>query len=196
MPRSTARFPSANVTSKATWPRRTKLREFKGNVAHSNHDGFMGDRAPRADGHFAVGGYISLADPANPNSDQVESVIEDFTGYKNRNSGIWARGELRLYKGDDPLDSTDLAVGVDDNACIALMRLFNEPAGRAFLAEQGVPADALAVVKASRDQLKKAKPDQVEVKDDHCFVGFDANHGRRDFVDGLIKFAQAHITEL
>ncbi|HZL95657.1 MAG TPA: G8 domain-containing protein, partial [Vicinamibacterales bacterium] len=30
--------------SKATWPRRTKLREFKGNVAHSNFDSFMGDR--------------------------------------------------------------------------------------------------------------------------------------------------------
>ena len=84
--------------SKATWPRRTKLREFKGNVAHSNFDGFMGDRAPRADGRFAVGGYISLANPADANSAQVESVIEDFTVYKNRNSGIWARGELRLYK--------------------------------------------------------------------------------------------------
>ena len=42
--------------SKATWPRRMKLREFKGNVAHSNFDSFMGDRAPRADGTFAVGG--------------------------------------------------------------------------------------------------------------------------------------------
>ena len=84
--------------SKATWPRRTKLREFKGNVAHSNFDSFMGDRAPRADGNFAVGGYISLVDPADANSAQVESVVEDFTAYKNRNSGIWARGELRLYK--------------------------------------------------------------------------------------------------
>ncbi|RYZ61155.1 MAG: transmembrane domain-containing protein, partial [Proteobacteria bacterium] len=28
--------------SKAAWPRRMKLGEFKGNVAHSNHDGFMG----------------------------------------------------------------------------------------------------------------------------------------------------------
>jgi hypothetical protein len=84
--------------SKATWPRRMKLREFKGNVAHSNHDGFMGDRAPRPDGRFAVGGYVSLANPADANSAQVESVIEDYTGYKNRNSGIWARGELRLYK--------------------------------------------------------------------------------------------------
>jgi cell migration-inducing and hyaluronan-binding protein len=85
--------------SKNTWPRRTKFREFKGNVAHSNFDGFMGDRAPRADGKFAVGGYISLVNPADANSAQVESVVEDFTSYKNRNSGIWARGELRLYKG-------------------------------------------------------------------------------------------------
>ena len=84
--------------SKATWPRRTKFREFKGNVAHSNFDSFMGDRAPRADGKFAVGGYIALVNPADANSAQVESVIEDFTAYKNRNSGIWARGELHLYK--------------------------------------------------------------------------------------------------
>jgi hypothetical protein len=84
--------------SRNTWPRRMKFREFKGNVAHSNFDAFMGDRAPRADGKFAVGGYIALANPADANSAQVESVIEDFTAYKNRNSGIWARGEMRLYR--------------------------------------------------------------------------------------------------
>jgi cell migration-inducing and hyaluronan-binding protein len=82
-----------------TWPRRMALREFRGNVAHSNFDAFMGDRAPRADGHFAVGGYIALVDPADANSAQAESVVEDFTAYKNRNSGIWARGELHLYRG-------------------------------------------------------------------------------------------------
>jgi hypothetical protein len=85
--------------SKATWPRRMVLREFKGNVAHSNFDSFMGDRAPRADGKFAVGGYVALVNPADANSAQAENLIEDFTSYKNRNSGIWARGELRLYKG-------------------------------------------------------------------------------------------------
>jgi cell migration-inducing and hyaluronan-binding protein len=84
--------------SKALWPRRMNIREFKGNVAHSNHDGYMGDRAPRPDGKFAVGGYVSLVNPSDPNSAQAEAVIEDFTAYKNRNSGIWARGELRLYK--------------------------------------------------------------------------------------------------
>src|SRR5947208_5786215 len=30
--------------SKATWPRRTRVAEFRGNVAHSNFDGFMLDR--------------------------------------------------------------------------------------------------------------------------------------------------------
>ena len=93
----TGKFEGTEI-SRATWPRRTKFREFKGNVAHSNFDGFMGDRAPRADGRFAVGGYISLVNPADANSAQVESVFEDFTSYKNRNSGIWARGELHLYK--------------------------------------------------------------------------------------------------
>jgi cell migration-inducing and hyaluronan-binding protein len=84
--------------SRATWPRRTKFREFKGNVSHSNFDSFMGDRAPQANGRFAVGGYIALVNPADANSAQVESVVEDFTSYKNRNSGIWARGEMHLYK--------------------------------------------------------------------------------------------------
>ena len=93
----TGKFEGTEI-SRATWPRRTRVREFKGNVAHSNFDSFMGDRAPRADGRFAVGGYISLVNPADANSAQVESVVEDFTSYKNRNSGIWARGELHLYK--------------------------------------------------------------------------------------------------
>jgi cell migration-inducing and hyaluronan-binding protein len=93
----TGKFEGTEI-SKATWPRRTKFREFKGNVSHSNFDSFMGDRAPRADGKFAVGGYVSLVNPADANSALAESVIEDFTSYKNRNSGIWARGEMRLYK--------------------------------------------------------------------------------------------------
>jgi cell migration-inducing and hyaluronan-binding protein len=93
----TGKFEGTEI-SRATWPRRMKVREFKGNVSHSNFDSFMGDRAPRADGKFAVGGYIALVNPADANSALAESVIEDFTSYKNRNSGIWARGEMRLYK--------------------------------------------------------------------------------------------------
>jgi len=93
----TGKFAGTEIGLK-TFPRRMKVKEFKGNVAHSNFDGFMGDRAPTADGHFNVGGYISQADPTDANSPHVESVFEDFTIYKNRNSGIWARGEMHLYR--------------------------------------------------------------------------------------------------
>ena len=94
--------------SKTTWPRRIPLREFKGNVAHSNFDGFMLDRGPRPDGQFRTGGHIGLANPADPTSQQVVTLIEDFTSYKNRNGGIWARGEMDLFKN---LKMADNAIG-------------------------------------------------------------------------------------
>src|SRR5215472_7804052 len=103
----TGKFEDTEI-SKATWPRRTQVREFKGNTAHSNFDGFMFDRGPRPDGHFATGGHISLANPADANSPQVESVIEDFTSYKNRNGGLWSRGEMHVYKN---LKVADNAIG-------------------------------------------------------------------------------------
>jgi len=37
------------------------------------------------------------------------------------------------------LRNTDMVMAVDDEACMNLVRLFNEPAGRAYLAKQGVP---------------------------------------------------------
>jgi cysteine synthase A len=37
------------------------------------------------------------------------------------------------------LKSTDMVMGIDDEACMSLVRLFNEPVGRAYLVEQGVP---------------------------------------------------------
>jgi hypothetical protein len=32
-----------------------------------------------------------------------------------------------------------MVMGIDDDACMRLVRLFNEPAGRAYLVKQGVP---------------------------------------------------------
>jgi cell migration-inducing and hyaluronan-binding protein len=103
----TGKFEGTEISAK-TWPRRTRVREFKGNVSHSNFDSFMFDRGPRPDGHFAVGGHMSLSNPADANSPLVESVIEDFTSYKNRNSGIWSRGEMHLFRN---LKMADNAIG-------------------------------------------------------------------------------------
>jgi cell migration-inducing and hyaluronan-binding protein len=96
---------SANI-----WPRRTKLREFSGNTAHSNFDGVMFDRGPAANGTFTVGGagHVAYADPTDTKSALVVSEIDRYTGYKNRNGAIWSRGEDHLYRN---LRLADNAIG-------------------------------------------------------------------------------------
>ncbi|MGB9592859.1 MAG: pyridoxal-phosphate dependent enzyme [Anaerolineae bacterium] len=37
------------------------------------------------------------------------------------------------------IKNTDMVMAIDDEACISLVRLFNEPAGRAYLLKRGVP---------------------------------------------------------
>ena len=82
-----------------TWPRRTPLREFRGNVSHSNYDGFMVDRNINEDNTFDLSftAYTPLEDPADPYSEMLESHFEDLTSYKNRHGGIWGRGELHVF---------------------------------------------------------------------------------------------------
>ena len=92
------------------WPRRTKLREFSGNTAHSNFDGLMFDRGPSSNGTFNVGGagHVGYADPEDTKSAPVVSVIDNFTAYKNRNGALWGRGENHLYR---KLKLADNAIG-------------------------------------------------------------------------------------
>ena len=94
-----------------TWPRRTPLRAFRGNVAHSNFDGFMFDRNINEDNTFGLAGnaFMPLEDPADPNSENVETLFEDLTSYKNRNGGIWGRGELHIFRN---VKLADNAVGM------------------------------------------------------------------------------------
>ncbi len=97
--------------SAETWPRRTVVREFSGNVAHSNFDGLMFDRGPNADGTFSVGGsnyHFPVADGADPNGQPLVSHFAHFTGYKNRHGAVWGRGEMHLFTG---LRVADNAIG-------------------------------------------------------------------------------------
>jgi cell migration-inducing and hyaluronan-binding protein len=83
-----------------TWPRRTPLRAFRGNVAHSNFDGFMFDRNINEDNTFdlSFSAFTPLENPADPYSEIVETHFENLTSYKNRNGGIWGRGELHVFR--------------------------------------------------------------------------------------------------
>jgi hypothetical protein len=96
--------------SKATWPRRIPFREFKGNVAHSNYDGFMFDRNFSANNTFSVTGssHIPKENPADNSGRTLETVFEDLTTYKNRNGGVWGRGEMHIFKN---LKAADNAMG-------------------------------------------------------------------------------------
>jgi len=93
-----------------TWPRRTPIREFRGNVAHSNFDGFMFDRNINEDNTFGLTGnsHMPKEDPADPDSMGVISTFEDLTSYKNRNGGIWGRGENHIFRN---LKLADNAIG-------------------------------------------------------------------------------------
>ncbi len=96
--------------SKATWPRRTKMREFKNNTAHSNFDGFMFDRNINDDNTFGLTGnsHMPKDNPADANSKTVETVFENLVSYKNRNGGVWGRGEMHTFRN---LKVADNAIG-------------------------------------------------------------------------------------
>src|SRR5688572_13768348 len=93
------KFEGTEISAK-TWPRRTPFREFKGNVAHSNYDAFMFDRNINANNTFGVtgGSHTARENPADANSRPLETVFENLTAYKNRNGGIWGRGELHTFR--------------------------------------------------------------------------------------------------
>jgi hypothetical protein len=96
--------------SKATWPRRTRFREFRNNTAHSNFDGFMFDRNINVDNTFGLTGnsHMPKENPADNNSKTVETVFENLVSYKNRNGGVWGRGEMHTFKN---LKVADNAIG-------------------------------------------------------------------------------------
>ncbi len=87
------------------WPQRTPLAAFRDNTAHSN--GFRGlhvDDGPRADGTVTSAYYQAYADPIPPAEGAqeppvVQTRIEGFTGYKNRERAIWLRGGYQLVTG-------------------------------------------------------------------------------------------------
>jgi cell migration-inducing and hyaluronan-binding protein len=105
----TGKFEGTEIAAK-TWPRRMRMREFSGNVAHSNIEGLMFDRGPNAQGRFNLGGntHMALANPSDTNSARLDSVLKDLTIYKSRGAAIWARGEHHIFDG---LKIADSAIG-------------------------------------------------------------------------------------
>ncbi len=98
-----------------TWPRRMPLREFRGNVAHSNFDGFLIDRHIDQDNTFGLASIplLPLKDPTDLESEVMETHFENLTAYKNRNGGLWGRGDLYVYSN---MKLADNAIGMTQAA--------------------------------------------------------------------------------
>nr|WP_166174897.1 G8 domain-containing protein [Altererythrobacter segetis] len=107
--------------AKTIWPRRTPLREFRGNVAHSNFDGFLFDRNIYPDNTFGLATipFLPLKNPADLESEVVESHWENLTSYKNRNGGLWGRGDMFVYSNakfaDNAIGMTQAAGDIGSN---------------------------------------------------------------------------------
>jgi cell migration-inducing and hyaluronan-binding protein len=89
--------PTGLSTGGPDLPRTAPLREFSGNVAHSNRrPGLNVDDGPMADGNTETTFYSPRTDPADANT----AVVADFTGFtafKHADRAVWLRGrDLRL----------------------------------------------------------------------------------------------------
>lgn len=86
------------------WPRRTPLGEFRDNVAHSNNfRGLNVDDGPLPDGTTELFSYDPRQEPipgdGDMDSDPVIADFTGFTGYKNRERGVWLNGINALMTG-------------------------------------------------------------------------------------------------
>lgn len=94
-----------------TWPRRTPLGAFDGNLAHSNRqDGLHVDRGPAKVTLAAeTTSYTPRVDPADRSSAPVTAYFDSFVAYKHRSAGAWFRGDNTVLRGALLVDN---AIGV------------------------------------------------------------------------------------
>ncbi len=93
-------------------------------------------------GTIACGDYLKQVYPGSKiiasEALQCPTMLENGFG-SHRIEGIGDKHIPWVHN----VKNTDMVVGIDDNAVVNLARLFNEPAGQAYLAGQGVPQEMI-----------------------------------------------------
>ena len=93
-------------------------------------------------GTIASGDYMKQAYPTSKivasEALQCPTLLENGFG-SHRIEGIGDKHVPWVHN----VKNTDFVVAIDDNAVVNLARLFNEPAGRAYLTSQGVPENTV-----------------------------------------------------
>ena len=91
-------------------------------------------------GTIASGDYLKQRFPTSKIAagEAVECPTMLYNGFgEHRIEGIGDKHIPWIHN----VRNTDMAIGIEDESPISIIRLFNEPAGKAYLADQGVPAD-------------------------------------------------------
>ncbi|MCS7282022.1 MAG: pyridoxal-phosphate dependent enzyme [Anaerolineae bacterium] len=94
-------------------------------------------------GTIACGDYLKQVFPTSKiaASEALQCPTLLLTGFgSHRIEGIGDKHVPWIHN----VKNTDLVIAVDDEACISLVRLFNEPAGRAYLVRKGVPESVVS----------------------------------------------------
>ena len=111
--------PTGLSATDQVYPRRTPLKSFKGNVAHSNGNrGLNVDHGPQPNGEVESTFYDPHADPADGESERVIARFEDFTAYMNRDRGVWLRGTSEVVSNATLADNRAGATFASDGAFI------------------------------------------------------------------------------
>jgi len=103
------------------------------------HDSYRGmASATGSAGTIASGDYLKQLFPGSKivasEALQCPTLLENGFG-SHRIEGIGDKHVPWIHN----VKNTDMVVAIDDNAVVKVARLFNEPAGRAYLAKKGVP---------------------------------------------------------
>ncbi|WP_424949387.1 G8 domain-containing protein [Deinococcus sp.] len=120
----------------AVWPRHTPLGEFSGNTAHSGGRGLNVDNGNSTDGtNTEVTYYAPRQNPADPKSANVGAVYRNFSAYKNRERGVWLRGDSQTLQGgvlaDNAVGATFASdrTGIDGTLLVGETANLGTPAG-------------------------------------------------------------------
>ena len=91
--------PTGLSTTAGVWPQYVPLREFAGNVAHSNRiHALHADDGPAPDGTTRTTFYLPRQDRNDPTT-SVTAEFRDFVAWKNVVRGAWLRGANLVMKG-------------------------------------------------------------------------------------------------
>ena len=91
--------PTGLSTTAGVWPQHLPLREFSGNVTHSNRiHGLHADDGPAPDGTSRTTFYLPRRDRNDP-STAVTAELSHFVAWKNVVRGAWVRGDDIVIKG-------------------------------------------------------------------------------------------------